>query len=265
MQSLKIIGEKIVKNSGEVLTVIAVDFSTRYIVKLDDGKIGYDLSIVIPKKIFRFENITLQEQVESKLKTPKDTIVNIKWDSNKEDDKVSRLIKKAVILFKGICCKRDMSLIYGENFSELQSGKIYGKKGLDIYDSCCSKLGFNRAKRDSFNIRQIMFASRATPEGFAVWMLTHNDMTGDAASWANIIEGEFVYEVWNKDESRSNSDIRVTFAKQGSGEYVFLGVYKFEGVKNINGFYDGVFIKCIKTYKRIESIYPNKKRIIYYN
>ena len=84
MQSLKIIGEKIVKNSGEVLTVIAVDFSTRYIVKLDDGKIGYDLSVIIPKKIFRFENITLQEQVESKLKTPKDTIVNIKWDSNKD-------------------------------------------------------------------------------------------------------------------------------------------------------------------------------------
>lgn len=265
IENLNLVGEKVINKNEDIFTVISIDCSNAYIVKLNDGKNGYDLKIAVPKKTLRFLNESVQAEVEKhleKIKGNKPLDANIKQRENKEE----RLIKEAVKLFKGNGTSRVMSCSYATDFSSLEFGKIYGNKALYIYDMCCAVLNFHPSKRENFQRRRILFAQNATPDGYAVWMLPHNNYTGDASScWANIIEGDVIYEAWNIHETGVINDTRVTFAKQGNGEYVFMGVYKFESVKEISKVIEGVYIKKIKTYKRILGNYQKLKRKIYYN
>lgn len=70
MHTLSLIEEKVVDKNGSVFSIIAFNFNGRAVIELDNGK-KYDINIAIPKGIFRFENASLQKQVEEKLKQGK--------------------------------------------------------------------------------------------------------------------------------------------------------------------------------------------------
>ena len=73
MNNLCLIGEKVVKSNGEILSVISQDFSDGLKIILNDGKLGYYINISIPNAIFRFLNEKVQNQVEELI-----TLENIK-------------------------------------------------------------------------------------------------------------------------------------------------------------------------------------------
>ncbi len=166
------------------------------------------------------------------------------------------IIERAIRLFKGVGGKRNISNTHSRDFHFLRSGVAYGKKALTIYHSCCKELGFDITKSSRFDLQQGLYAHNATPEGYGVWMLPHSDLTGDAKSWANIIEGDYIYEVWNKVDYEDHKDVRIAFAKQGDGEYVFMGIYELQKVENINQRKDGVYITVKKIYKKVLEVYP---------
>lgn len=247
MENLNFIGKKVVKKSGEVFNVISTRFDEKsLIIVLDDGKNGYDLRRAIPSGLIRFEDDVVQKIVEQ--------IIN-KKQPPEETDFIDILLKKAVQLFKCEGAKSSPYLDHSYNFSCLQARNIYGTKAYDIYMQCCRNLGFFTEKKDNFLPRRSLYASKATPEGYAVWMLPHNNLTGDATSWANIINDDKIYEVWRIDDDGESSD-RVTFIKQANGEYVFMGIYTLEKKDVINRTIDGIPIKVVKTYKRFSEKYP---------
>ena len=254
MENLNFIGKKVVKKSGAVFNVISTRFDEKkLIIVLDDGKKGYDLLIAIPSGLIRFEDDLFQKIVEQKVEEINE---NIGVQPPEEPDPpFGILLKKAVRLFKGEGAKSSPYLDHSYNFSCLQAGNIYGTKAYDIYVQCCRNLGFFTEKKSDFLPRRSLYASKATPEGYAVWMLPHNNLTGDATSWANIINDDKIYEVWRIDDDGESSD-RVTFIKQANGEYVFMGIYTLEKKDVINRTIDGIPIKVVKTYKRFSDKYP---------
>ena len=247
MENLNFIGKKVVKKSGEVFNVVSTRFDEKsLIIVLDDGKNGYDLRRAIPSGLIRFEDDVVQQKVKEiiggRVKPP--------------ENPIDILLKKAVRLFKGEGVKSSPYLDHSYNFSCLQAGNIYGTKAYDIYVQCCRNLGFFTDKKNNFLPRRILYASKATLEGYAVWMLPHNNLTGDATSWANIINDDKIYEVWRIDDDGESSD-RVTFIKQANGEYVFMGIYTLEKKDVIKQTIDGIPIKVVKTYKRFSDKYPH--------
>lgn len=247
MENLNFIGKKVVKKSGEVFNVVSTRFDEKKLIVLDDGKKGYDLLIAIPSGLIRFEDDLFQKIVEQKVKEINEPPVTPPIDI---------LLRKAVRLFKGEGAKSSPYLDHSYNFSSLQAGNIYGTKAYDIYMQCCRNLGFFTDKKYNFLPRRILYASKATPEGYAVWVLPHNNLTGDATSWANIINDDKIYEVCRVDDDGESSD-RVTFIKQANGEYVFMGIYTLEKKDVINRTIDGIPIKVVKTYKRFSDKYPH--------
>ena len=63
MESLGLVGKKVVDKNGSVSSIISVNFSKKFIVELDNGK-KYDISIAIPKGVLRFEDFALQKKIE---------------------------------------------------------------------------------------------------------------------------------------------------------------------------------------------------------
>lgn len=250
MENLNFIGKKVVKKSGEVFNVISTRFDEKHlIIVLDDGKSGYELCVAIPSGFIRFEDDVVQKIVEQKVKE----IIGGRVEPPVPPP--PDILLKAVRLFKGNGAKSSPYLDHSYNFSCLQARNIYGTKAYDIYVQCCRNLGFFTEKKSDFLPRRILYASKATPEGYAVWMLPHNNLTGDATSWANIINDDKIYEVWRIDDDGESSD-RVTFIKQANGEYVFMGIYTLEKKDVINRTIDGIPIKVVKTYKRFSDKYP---------
>lgn len=254
MENLNFIGKKVVKKSGEVFNVVSTRFDDKsLIIVLDDGKSGYELCVAIPSGFIRFEDDVIQKIVEQKVKE-----INEKKVAKPPVPPVpliDSLLKIAVRLFKGEGTKSSPYLDHSYNFSSLQAGNIYGTNAYEIYVQCCRNLGFFTYQKGKFGPQQILYAVPATPEGYAVWMLPHNNLTGDATSWANIINDDKIYEVWRIDDDGESSD-RVTFIKQANGEYVFMGIYTLEKKDVINRTIDGIPIKVVKTYKRFSDKYP---------
>lgn len=252
MENLNFIGKKVVKKSGEVFNVVSTRFDEKsLIIVLDDGKNGYDLVKAIPSGLIRFEDDVIQKIVEQKVKE----IIGGRVKPPVPPPPIDSLLKIAVRLFKGEGTKSSPYLDHSYNFSCLQAENIYGTKAYDIYMKCCRNLGFFTEKKDDFLPRRTLYASKATPEGYAVWMLPHNNLTGDATSWANIIKDDKIYEVWRIDDDGELSN-RVTFIKQANGEYVFMGIYTLEKKDVINRTINGIPIKVVKTYKRFSDKYP---------
>lgn len=254
MENLNLIGKKVVKKSGEVFNVVSTRFDEKsLIIVLDDGKLGYDLRRAIPSGLIRFEDDVVQKIVEQKVKEINENIAA--KPSVPPENPIDSLLKKAVQLFKCEGAKSSPYLDHSYNFSCLQAGNIYGTKAYDIYVQCCRNLGFFTDKKNNFLPRRILYASKATPEGYAVWMLPHNNLTGTATSWANIINDDKIYEVWRMNDDGESSN-RLAFIKQANGEYVFMGIYTLEKKDVINRTIDGIPIKVVKTYKRFSDKYP---------
>lgn len=147
----------------------------------------------------------------------------------------------------------------------------YGGQAQAIYDECCKIFDWDRTKRGLFGRQQILYAENATPEGYSPWFLPHNNWTATkGGNWFNTILGDTIEEMWveKKEGLYYDQTMRVTFAKRKTGEYVFLGVYKPEGVvqkileKNLLN-RKGEIVKTvgdtvwIKTYQLVSNSYEN--------
>ncbi len=251
--NLDFIGKKVVKKSGDIFSIVSVDFDNKCRVVLDDGKLGYDLDKAIPSKLLCFIDSSFQETVENKLMDLANQV-----DNNLNKNKNDRIIEYAIKLFKGHGARRNISNTYSKRFSKLVAGTIYGKKALPIYEEGCKYLVFFTSKKGFFGKQKLLYATPATCEGYGVWMLPHNNLNGEAGSWANIIESDVIYEVWGIEDKEKHQDMRLAFVKQGNGEYVFVGVYKLEKTEEINKRIDGVRLFVRKTYKRVSNVYPEE-------
>lgn len=106
--------------------------------------------------------------------------------------------------------------------------KGYGGRAQAIYDECCKVFGWDSSKRYLFGLQQILYAEKATPEGYSPWFLPHNNWTETkGGNFFNEIYGDVIEEMWIKQKYGLYHDetTRVTFVKTKSGEYVFLGIY----------------------------------------
>ncbi len=254
MENLNFIGKRVLKKTGDVFNVISTRFDEKsLIIVLDDGKLGYDLRRAIPSGLIRFEDDVVQKIVEQKVKEINKKIAE--KPSVPPENPIDSLLKKAVQLFKCEGSKSNPYTNHSSDFSCLQAGNIYGTKAYDIYMQCCKNLGFFTYQKGKFQLQQILYAVPATPKGYAVWMLPHNNLTGTAKSWANIINDDKIYEVWRMNDDGESSN-RLAFIKQANGEYVFMGIYTLEKKDVINRTIDGIPIKVVKTYKRFSDKYP---------
>ncbi len=228
------VGKKVILKDGRTSCIIAVRY-TAYgtIVELKNGR---------------------KFNLDTDLKTGAISIVEETTPPVAED--IEEIVKEAVKLFHGIGAGRNP---YGEgnyDFSKLVHGMGYGTTAQRIYQRCCSTLGFAIGKQGFFAPQKVLYATNATREGYSVWMLPNNSFTGkNSSAWANVIRHDTIYEV-HSDWEKGDQTTRVTFVKQGDGQYIFMGVYRFEELIPYSAKVDGIQINFIKVYKRVSMCYP---------
>ena len=135
-----------------------------------------------------------------------------------------------------------------------KAAKLYGTASNRIYEACIPVFGFAQEGLKEFGWNNHMYAKAATKEGYSVWMLAHSNWTDTKnGKWRNTISEGFrlITEDWGENaaglEKELPDEIRVTFAKDASGVYVFLGVFKCALIDPE---------KRIKIYERISDKYP---------
>lgn len=168
------------------------------------------------------------------------------------------IVKEAVKLFKGVGLVTTPFWSSSQDFSKLVFGSRYGTRAQDIYKKCCASLGFAIGKQGFFAPQKILYATDATREGYSVWMLPNNSFTGkNSSTWANVFRdnNNTIYEA-HADNDSGDATTRVTFAKQGDGQYIFMGVYQFDKLIPYSAKVDGIQINFIKVYKRVAKVYP---------
>lgn len=138
----------------------------------------------------------------------------------------------------------------------LTAGKKYGTASNRIYEACIPAFGFAPEGLKEFGWNNKMYARAATKEGHSVWMLAHSNWTDTKnEKWRNTISEGFrlITEDWGENaaglEKEKEDEIRVTFAKDAAGAYVFLGVFKCTVIDSI---------KRIKKYELISDKYPTE-------
>ena len=136
----------------------------------------------------------------------------------------------------------------------LTAGKKYGTASNRIYEACIPVFGFAQEGLKEFGWNNHMYAKAATKEGYSVWMLAHSNWTDTKnGKWRNTISEGFrlITEDWGENaaglEKELPDEIRVTFAKDTAGVYVFLGVFKCALIDPE---------KRIKQYELISDKYP---------
>ncbi|MBO5415366.1 MAG: hypothetical protein J6A83_01895 [Clostridia bacterium] len=150
-----------------------------------------------------------------------------------------------------------------KNQEILKIGFTAGTKAIDIYDNYCSKFGFKRSLRGNFAMMKLLYAKNATPEGYSVWMIAHSSLNesylqakSSGRKWYNkFISPNIIKKIWiNPSEYIEDSSIRVTFAKNKRGNYVFQGIYRpiKTGWEDLNT----GRVEWVRTFERISDIYP---------
>ncbi len=139
----------------------------------------------------------------------------------------------------------------------------HGTRAMDIYINMCSRFGWRLHFKGSFGPQRPLYAINATPEGYSVHFLRHNNWTKtDNGVWFNKIYRDRIEESWPQKEfykpeyTHIKDEIRVVFAHNTKG-YAFIGVYKTIGWEEK---YDSQLNeqRIIKTYKLISKEYPAK-------
>lgn len=142
--------------------------------------------------------------------------------------------------------------------------KIYGRVALDIYESGCKYLGFDKSKSNSFNILQPLYDTDCSPEGYSVLMFAHSDVNGETnETWINIIDKDKYYIYTEIRETPPENEKRITFVKQKDGYYVFIGVYKLaECNENYprKGMFQYVYILESENYRQNFNTIANKTK-----
>lgn len=136
--------------------------------------------------------------------------------------------------------------------ASLTAYKNYGDNALEIYEECSTIFGWNRNNSFEFDGSHQWYASKTTLEGYDVWVLFHNNWTGTRTPhWINELsedEETIVERCFNPDFRfwAETYELRLVFARNKAGEFLFLGLYKVESIDNG---------KKIKTYRRISREY----------
>ncbi len=136
--------------------------------------------------------------------------------------------------------------------ASLKAYKNYGDNAFEMYEECSAIFGWNRNNAFEFDGSHQWYASKTTLEGYDVWVLYHNNWTDTRTShWLNELsdDEERIIEhncnpgsyYWTEDYG-----MRLVFARNKAGEFLFLGLYEVESVD---------YEKKIKTYKRIAREY----------
>ena len=140
--------------------------------------------------------------------------------------------------------------------SLLIAGKKYGTASNRIYEACMKAYGFAEEGLKEFGWNNHMYAKDVTQEGYSVWMLAHSNWTDTKnEKWRNTISEGFrlITEDWGENASGLEKELpeetRVTFAKDGAGAYVFLGVFQCTTIDQANR---------IKKYELISDRYPTE-------
>ena len=199
------------------------------------------------------------------------------------NDAAYEAIEKALpIIMKYITvCERYLPEVFVDNIQPIKEklvrnpDKGLGTAALGIYDECCQKFGWDIKKRHCFMAMTVLYASEATPEKYSPWFLAHSNLTGTTnGNWYNNImpDGD-IEEIWREPtvgdiDVQEDMTIRVTFAKNKGKGYVFLGMYKPQGITteilDDDMIIGGKIFKrkgekiWVKTYKLISQIYPEK-------
>lgn len=177
----------------------------------------------------------------------------------KEDNERRRALEREAALAaskQGKSGKTDVSKpseTIAEN-NPLTAGRKYGTASDKIYEACIPAFGFAQEGVKGFGWNKPLYAKAATREGYSVWMLAHSNWTDtENENWRNTIsEGyRLITEEWDENklglENEIPGEIRVTFAKDGTGAYVFLGVFRCTLID---------LEKRIKKYELIHDKYP---------
>lgn len=140
--------------------------------------------------------------------------------------------------------------------SPLTAGKKYGTASNRIYEACMKAYGFAEEGLKEFGWNNHMYARASTKEGYSVWMLAHSNWTDTKNDkWRNTISEGFrlITEDWGENaaglEKELPDEIRVAFAKDGAGAYVFLGLFRCTKIDPENR---------IKQYELISDKYPTE-------
>ena len=140
--------------------------------------------------------------------------------------------------------------------SSLTAGKKYGTASNRIYEACIKAYGFAEEGLKEFGWNNHMYAKGVTKEGYSVWMLAHSNRTDTKnEKWRNTISEDFrlITEDWGENaaglEKENPDEIRVTFAKDGAGAYVFLGVFRCTTIDPASR---------IKKYELVSDRYPTE-------
>ena len=142
----------------------------------------------------------------------------------------------------------------------LMRGGDFGGVALAIYKRGCELFGWDDEKCSEFGRRQILYATDVTREGYSVWFLVHNSWTKtQGGSWHNEIFSDCIKEYWlqrvNDYGMFNDNTTRVTFAKNGQGDYVFLGIFVPVCLEQVD--YNGKEV-YVKTYKLVSNNYPEE-------
>ena len=135
---------------------------------------------------------------------------------------------------------------------------FYGTNAQNIYISLCDRFGWDISQKGKFAIMQLLYAEKATKEGYSPWFVAHSNYTEtDNGKWKNEFVGEYIREEWEHPDERLYTDktTRVVFAKKNINrrkEYVFHGVYKVERIEVP----EKTKSSYVKVYKRISETYP---------
>lgn len=140
--------------------------------------------------------------------------------------------------------------------SPLTAGKKYGTASNRIYEACMKAYGFAEEGLKEFGWNNHMYAKGVTKEGYSVWMLAHSNWTDTKnEKWRNTISEGFrlITEDWGENaaglDKELPDEIRVTFAKDGAGAYVFLGVFRCTTIDPASR---------IKKYELVSDRYPTE-------
>ena len=253
-----LIGESFLWKGKDKLTIISQNISDNKIIVEVDNKKKYDLVVCITAKSITFDNPVVQEKVLDFVKNLKTVKISPPKTSNESPNND---MENIIRLLQNKGTKKNItnmaSVISDKGY--LQKLRTYGRTAREIYLACCYEYGFDRRLAHHFAKQQILFAAKASPERYAMWMLPHNNLTGTSnGTWVNIAtgDGDTICEYWLEDDSGSVNDKRLAFLKQGDGEYVFFGVYELEKREVINFDYRNILIRIKKTYKRVSDTYP---------
>lgn len=143
-------------------------------------------------------------------------------------------------------------------YADINQG--FGGKAQEIYDFLCAEYGFKTKLRNNFGMCRLLYAPNATPEGYGVWFIAHNNMVESKKTgrFTNLITRDLniIDEIYDeKSDYYYDKTTRVVFIKVKHGkssQYVFIGLY------SPTNYEDRIIDnskKHVKTYTRIAVTY----------